>query len=87
MKVFTTAMAVLLFAAVALAGQPDDELAPPIHKLPDQASDNARNNPHNEATPGGSGQLLNHGGPTMQFAKVVFIFWGSSWSPSNSMVT
>jgi len=88
-KLFASIATVLLFSTVAFADQPDDELAPKVHKVPDQANDhgNGNGNPHNEATPGGSGQLVNHGGPTMQFAKVVYIFWGSSWSPSNSMVT
>lgn len=87
MKHLTIAMAVLLLAAVALAEQPADELNQPSrHKLPAQAADHARD-VHNAASPGGLGNLRNHGGPTMQFAKVVYIFWGSSWSPSDSMVT
>src|SRR3954470_20161089 len=87
MKLVTTAVAVLLFAAVALAEQPNDDLnTPSRHKLPAQASDKARD-VHNDASPGGLGTLRNHGGPVMPFAKVVYIFWGSSWSPSNSMVT
>ena len=36
------------------------------------------------ATAGGN--LVNHGGPVMPNARVVCIFWGSSWSPSNSLV-
>lgn len=35
----------------------------------------------------GSGLLINHGGPVMNFGKVVFIFWGSTLTPTSSYVT
>jgi hypothetical protein len=47
---------------------------------------NNDNAPHNEATPGGSGDLINHGGGVMAFAKVVCIYWGSSWTSSSSVL-
>jgi hypothetical protein len=37
---------------------------------------------HNGATPGGRGQLRDHGGAVMTNAKVVFIFWG--WASNTS---
>ncbi len=46
-------------------------------KQGDQQGDNQGDNgPSNFATPGGSGRLIDHGGPVMTNAKVVFIFWG-----------
>jgi len=38
---------------------------------------NGNDNPSNRATPGGSGNLINHGGGVMNGGKVVCIFWGS----------
>lgn len=37
-------------------------------------------------TPGGSGQLVNHGGGVMPFAHVVCIFWGSALPSTSSYV-
>jgi hypothetical protein len=38
---------------------------------------NGNDNPSNKATPGGSGNLINHGGGVMNGGKVVCIFWGA----------
>jgi len=44
-------------------------------------------NVHDEAgTPGGSGNLVNHGGGVMAYAHVVCIFWGSSLSSTSAYV-
>lgn len=48
--------------------------------------DDPKNNPHNEATPGGRGQLRDHGGPVMTNAKVVMIFWGWASNTTDSYV-
>jgi len=52
-------------------------------------SGNGNGNSHNQATnrAGGSGNLVNHGGGVMAYAKVVCIFWGSSLSSGSSYVT
>jgi hypothetical protein len=85
MKTFTTAVAVLLFAAVAFAGELNDD--PGLrHKLPAQAA-RPTQQAHSAAAPGGLGNLRNHGGPVIPYGKVVYIFWGSSWSATDPMVT
>jgi hypothetical protein len=38
---------------------------------------NGNDDPSNKAAPGGSGNLINHGGGVMNGGKVVCIFWGS----------
>src|SRR5256885_68247 len=81
MKTLASAAVALLLAAAAFADQPTDELnATKRHKFPSNDQE-----VHNQATPGGSGNLINHGGQVIPFGRVVYIFWGSSWSPSNSM--
>jgi hypothetical protein len=85
MKTFTAVIAVLFLAAAAFAGELNNEPTTK-HKLPAQASSTAQQ-VHNDASPGGLGNLRNHGGPVMPFGKVVYIFWGSSWSPTDPMVT
>jgi hypothetical protein len=52
-----------------------------------QGDNEGDNGVSNKAAPGGSGNLINHGGPVMPFAKVVCIFWGSSLSSGSSYVS
>ena len=79
-----------LVAASALAQESASDLNPKaghhaINPTPDHdnngiGDDNNGNNgngPTNRATPGGSGNLINHGGGVMNGGKVVCIFWGS----------
>ena len=75
----------LCFLAINLlcvAGVTADELAPSrIITVPTVAV------AHSRAQAGGFGKLTNHGGPVMPFAKITYIFWGSSWHASDPMVT
>jgi hypothetical protein len=83
--------AVSLFASAALVASaalaqhaPDlnQGHVPDNHKMPTRLQANNR-----AGGAGGAGQLVNHGGPVMANAKVVLIFWGSSFgtasAPSN----
>jgi hypothetical protein len=49
----------------------------PDHDNNGNGDGNNGNGPSNFATPGGSGNLINHGGGVMNGGKVVCIFWGS----------
>ena len=64
-----------------------------LDKVHDQQANDARGNQQGEddgdqgtvfpfASPGGSGRLIDHGGPVLTNAKVVYIFWG--WASNTS---
>ena len=42
---------------------------------------------HNDATPGGSGPLRDHGGQVLTNAKVVYVFWGWSSNTTDPYIT
>jgi len=78
MRKMLSAVALLSLASFAFAQRIDDtngkhaQLFPSQDKVPGWAK------------PGGGGaqNLINHGGPTITFAKTVAIFWGPTWADS-----
>ena len=59
------------------------------HKSKDKDSDELNNPPNNNANvrPGGSGNVLDHGGPVMTNAKVVYVFWGWASNTTDNYVS
>jgi hypothetical protein len=81
-QAFAVICAVGLSAAV-YAAPPSTELNQGhIHHLPT----NGKANVDFHAAPGGSGQLVDHGGEVMTNAKVVYIFWGWASTTTDSYV-
>jgi hypothetical protein len=90
-KVLIVLASLSLIAGSAFAGNPhrSGDLNPqggnpnkPVDYTEDEGDVKASHN----AAPGGSGNLVNHGGGVMSFTKVVCIFWGSSLSSTSTYV-
>ncbi|MEO8036439.1 MAG: hypothetical protein ABI837_18525 [Acidobacteriota bacterium] len=93
--VVLASLSLVVGAAFADSAKKSNELNPAAHdpNAPAGVGDDEGNNDQgdgdvsNRAVAAGSGQLVNHGGGVMAFAKVVCIFWGPSLSSSSSYVT
>jgi hypothetical protein len=78
-KAFSLLFCALLVTATAFADNDKDK-----HKFKDKDHDDDQVNA--AAAPGGRGNLLDHGGEVMTNAKVVYIFWGPTLSPTSTYV-
>lgn len=81
-KVLTIACCLAVICALpAFAGDKNTELNPGFKHI-SKPNDNA----HNQATAGGAGKLINHGGQVLKGAHVVYIFWGWDVSTTDDFV-
>src|SRR5438874_9159608 len=79
-KALALMFCVALMSFTAFAGDKTNKTKDKDHDL---------NDPGNGANvrPGGAGQLVDHGGPVMTNAKVVFIFWGWASNTTDQYVS
>lgn len=77
----------LILAAAASLLLPLAASAATAHHVHPMPTNRNWHGPTNRGTPGGSGDLIDHGGPEMPYASVVYIFWGSAWNASDPLVT
>jgi hypothetical protein len=83
MKKTLVAVALTLMAVTGFAADKAGDLNPRAGKTEPNANENGVANGH-LGTPGGSGNLVNHGGGVMSYAHVVCIFWGPSLASTST---
>ncbi|HEV7920130.1 MAG TPA: hypothetical protein VGR02_04985 [Thermoanaerobaculia bacterium] len=78
--------AMLFCLALLTASAFGQELNPGVGKHKSKDKDHDGNGVSNFARPGGSGNLVDHGGEVLTNAKVVFIFWGWASTTTDNYV-
>jgi hypothetical protein len=78
--------AMLFCLALLTASAFGQELNPGVGKHQSKDKDHDNNGVSNFARPGGSGNLVDHGGEVLTNAKVVYIFWGWASTTTDNYV-